>query len=367
MQCYFVPRQGCFAGALASAWVYLYHAAFRGNESIENEESEIRMSLIHQDLSTCASRLATREAELSGRIRTLTAEAAHRKSIMDINGAKKRLVERKRAQLQLEKITSSMSVIDMHMSTIEGTELNRSILETLRASGDALRRLGAKGGVEEVERVVNEVENQVESAAEISRIIAAANVTGSIGGMGHDVFSEEELEVHACHPEPHSQSQSPLTLVLHPVARQSSTSFWTWTPQRPPTRWRSPRINNTLRRAASSPTGFHRSPCRLDHPLHPGPRRRRRRPCTGECRPCPPRSYPHTPSPFSTSRTLLALRRESWAHRHLILLLHPPRARGVAAGEWPHGIQECISSSSSSRLSRPAPCKGVTQCPLKFE
>lgn len=87
-----------------------------------------------------------------------------------------------------------MSIIDMHMNTIEGTELNRSILETLKASGDALRRMGVKGGLDEVERVVSEVEGQVEAAAEVNRIISSANVTGSINTMAIDGISEEDLE-----------------------------------------------------------------------------------------------------------------------------------------------------------------------------
>lgn len=104
------------------------------------------------------------------------------------------MVERKRAQSQLDKLSSSISVIDTHISTIEGTELNRSILETLKASGDALKRLGVHGGIEEVEKVVSEVELQMENAAEVTKVISSANVSGIINSMGHDVITEEELE-----------------------------------------------------------------------------------------------------------------------------------------------------------------------------
>jgi hypothetical protein len=81
------------------------------------------------------------------------------------------------------------------MNTIEGTELNRSILDTLRASGDALKRLGASGiGIEEVEKIVSDVEHQVDAASEITRVIHSANVSGSINSMGYDVATDEELE-----------------------------------------------------------------------------------------------------------------------------------------------------------------------------
>lgn len=150
------------------------------------------MNLIQQDLVSCSERLASRESELAAKISDLTRDAAIKKASNDLNGARyeslkttpnngaeklmiffrssrKKLVERKRVQAQMEKIVSSISVIDNHINAIEGTELNRSILETLRASGDALKRLGVQGGIEEVEKVVTEVEHQMENAAEVTR------------------------------------------------------------------------------------------------------------------------------------------------------------------------------------------------------
>lgn len=41
--------------------------------------------------------------------------------------------------------------------------------------------------------MVSEVESQVEAASEVTRVISSANVTGTINMMGHDVFTEEEL------------------------------------------------------------------------------------------------------------------------------------------------------------------------------
>lgn len=160
----------CMMELIAGAWVNAYHAAFRGSVSVENEEAEVRMSLIQHDLGSCAQRLHAREAELDARIEELTRDAIARKRSKDISGAKRRLVERKRVQSQRDSIANSLSIVEMHINTIEGTELNRSILETLRASGDALRRLGAaSGGIEEVERIVSDVEQQVDAASEITR------------------------------------------------------------------------------------------------------------------------------------------------------------------------------------------------------
>lgn len=187
---------GCLLNMVASTWVYLYHAVFKNTGAIDRENSEIRMNLVQQDLASCAAKLAEREKDLLNRVYALTNEAIFRKRAGDIAGAKKKLVDRKRLQNQLDRLQNSISVIDMHINTIEGTELNKSILQTLKASGDALRKLGVEGGgIEGVESIVSEVESQVEYASEITKIISSANVSGTINTMGYDAFnSDEDLE-----------------------------------------------------------------------------------------------------------------------------------------------------------------------------
>lgn len=57
--------------------------------------------------------------------------------------------------------------METHSNAIEGTEMDRSILNTLRASGDALKTLVS--GMKSVEDVVSEAEVQLENANEITR------------------------------------------------------------------------------------------------------------------------------------------------------------------------------------------------------
>jgi hypothetical protein len=61
------PSGWCVMEMLATVWVRAYHAAFKGSETLEQENAELRMSLIHNDLSSCSSRLSERGAELEAR------------------------------------------------------------------------------------------------------------------------------------------------------------------------------------------------------------------------------------------------------------------------------------------------------------
>jgi hypothetical protein len=44
-----------------------------------------------------------------------------------------------------------MSLLDVHTHTIENTELDKSILNTLKASGNAMKSLMVNGGIQKVE------------------------------------------------------------------------------------------------------------------------------------------------------------------------------------------------------------------------
>ena len=73
------------------------------------------------------------------------------------------MIERARTKAQLDKIQSSILMIDMHKSTIEGTALDLSVVETLRASGDALRQMGATyQGLHAVEDLVSTIEESMQ-------------------------------------------------------------------------------------------------------------------------------------------------------------------------------------------------------------
>jgi hypothetical protein len=80
---------------------------------------------------------------------------------------------RRRCHEQLLRVQNSIGIIESHANAIEGTELNKSILNTIRASGDAIKRLSVHGGMSTVEDIISEVETQMENASEITKVISA--------------------------------------------------------------------------------------------------------------------------------------------------------------------------------------------------
>ena len=69
-------------------------------------------------------------------------------------------------------------------ATIEGTTLDLSVLETLKASGDMLKQLGATGqGLKAVEDLVSELESSIQSASDITTVLSTGSVSGMVNSM----------------------------------------------------------------------------------------------------------------------------------------------------------------------------------------
>lgn len=172
--------------------------------------------MIQKELFSCQKQLSSRESELQEKVYSLEKEALARKQVKDIAGAKKRLIERRRVQAQLEKLQNSMATIELHRNTIEGSVLDRAVLETLRASGDALKQMGAStGGIRAVEEIVADVEAQMENAAEITKIISTGSVSGMVNSMALDGISIDDDELMRELDSLETESSSGMALLEH--------------------------------------------------------------------------------------------------------------------------------------------------------
>lgn len=169
----------CLLNAIATSWVDMWHAMRFNSQALQEENNIIRMGALQRDLDSSYQRLALREGELQSKVTFLAQQAitARRQNKMDV--AKRKMMERSRVLTQLDHIQNSMSLIDVHRSTIEKTTLDISLLETIKASGDALKTMGVNAkGTETVDKIVTEVDSSLRTAAEISSMLAFGNPSG---------------------------------------------------------------------------------------------------------------------------------------------------------------------------------------------
>jgi hypothetical protein len=194
---------------------------WQDRHTLQQENERLRMSAVRRDLDSCYSTLQQRESDLQIRIKALSRQAVSYKQVgtcprhqflsrclvflyttqthkqgKNLAAARKKMIERARVQSQLDKLQNSILMIDMHRSTIEGTALDITVLEALKASGDVLRQMGATGqGLRAVEDLVSGIEESMQSAAEITTVLSSGSVTGMVNSMASYGVAVDEDEL----------------------------------------------------------------------------------------------------------------------------------------------------------------------------
>jgi hypothetical protein len=128
---------------------------------------------VQENLEGCRGRLEERETELVDECRRLGREAQRRKQLGDIMGAKGKMLERRRGLKRLEKLRSSLSLVDAQLDALRSTELDKELMQTLLASSAALKKAGVGKGVKEAEAVMSELDEQLRESGELTSVLAS--------------------------------------------------------------------------------------------------------------------------------------------------------------------------------------------------
>jgi hypothetical protein len=101
-----------------------------------------------------------------------------------------KLQEYKRAQSQLDRLTSYKDMVSVHMDALRNTELNKTLISALQESSKTLKSMGIVDGVRQAEAVVSDVENSMAQAQELSQVLNAPLGSNSMS----ITVSEAELD-----------------------------------------------------------------------------------------------------------------------------------------------------------------------------
>lgn len=80
--------------------------------------------------------------------------------------------ERKRAVARLEKVRNGLALLDKQLDALRSSELDKELMNSLRASSQAMKRAGIGMDAEEAEKVMNELEDQIHEASEVTNVLA---------------------------------------------------------------------------------------------------------------------------------------------------------------------------------------------------
>ena len=173
----------CFLETIASIWIL----SVKASPVLQAEEDETG---IHDSLESCRNSLETRETDLAEGCRRLGREALRRRQAGDLAGAKAKMMERKRAMKRLDKLRSSLALVDAQLDALRTTELDKELMQALLASSAALKKAGVGKGVKEAEAVMSELDEQLRESGELTSVLA-----GGVQDLEVEFDMDEEFEM----------------------------------------------------------------------------------------------------------------------------------------------------------------------------
>jgi hypothetical protein len=175
----------CFLETIASIWMLSVRTAIPGGQEESDDETGV-----HYNLEGCRNSLESREMDLAEACKRLGREALKRKQAGDVPGAKIKIMERKRACKRLDKLRSSLALVDAQLDALRTTELDKELMQTLLASSAALKRAGVGKGVKEAEAVMSELDEQLRESSELTSVLA-----GGLQDVDGEFDMDEEFDL----------------------------------------------------------------------------------------------------------------------------------------------------------------------------
>lgn len=200
----------CLFETIAGLWLDARRRVVR--EPVEEE-----VMTAQEGLEQCRRNMEGRERELHGVIDRLTDEALRKRRDGDRLAARSKLLERRRCQKRLERLRHGLDLVDSQLDAIKTSELDKEIMLTLKASTSAMRKAGITLGVQEVESVMNELDEQMREVQDVTS--ALANPLMPVGAEEAELDAELDL-LEAIDPAPEPE-RPPERAAPHPAHGQT--------------------------------------------------------------------------------------------------------------------------------------------------
>lgn len=174
----------CLLEAAASLWL-------GARRRVMTEPPEEEVVTAQEGLEQCRRNMEARERELLGLVDRLTEEALAKRRAGDALAARSKILERRRVQKRLERLRHGLDLVDTQLDAIKTSELDKEIMLTLKASTNAMRKAGITLGVQEVENVMSEMDEQMREVQDITEVLS--NPLNALGPEEADLDAELDL------------------------------------------------------------------------------------------------------------------------------------------------------------------------------
>ena len=155
----------CLLEAIAGVWM-------DARRRMVKEPVEEEVMTAQEGLEQCRRNMEGRERELQQCIQRLAEEALVKKRSRDMTSARGKVLERRRCLKRLERLRHGLNMVDSQIDAIKTSELDKEIMLTLKASTSAMRKAGITLGVQEVESVMTELDEQIREVQDVTSALS---------------------------------------------------------------------------------------------------------------------------------------------------------------------------------------------------
>lgn len=201
--------------ALASVWIST-------KKRIMREPVEQQIFTAQDNLEQCKKSMDLREHEMVECISKLHKEAVLKKKQGDVSSARIKLLEKARIVKRLDKLRSSMNIIDTQLEAIKSSELDKEIMISLKASSIALKKAGIGVNANEVETVMTELDDHLKEMQDITSVLS----TPVNGSYDDDIDRELDALLEDDKQDiPVQVNQMPIGSSVQPIPISASTKI----------------------------------------------------------------------------------------------------------------------------------------------
>lgn len=166
----------------ASCWVSVLGIISPKNIKVDITDNAI------EKLEISIKKMQQKENELLSDLEKVRLNAKARRQANDRNSLKTQLVKAKRIQRNLRSCQNQVSVMENHLEVLSHGDFNKQMLETLQTSATAMKEMGVAQDVVNVDKVIAELEDGIQSANDISTTIGLHSNTMDMN------IEDDELE-----------------------------------------------------------------------------------------------------------------------------------------------------------------------------
>jgi len=155
----------CLLEVIAGFWM-------DARRRLVKEPVEEEVMTAQEGLEQCRRNMEGRERELQQCILRLAEEALAKKRAKDVTSARGKVLERRRCLKRLERLRHGLNMVDSQIDAIKTSELDKEIMLTLKASTSAMKKAGITLGIQEVESVMTELDEQIREVQDITSALS---------------------------------------------------------------------------------------------------------------------------------------------------------------------------------------------------